>query len=101
MPDTASLQSHRKAFCFGSILPDIKPSFITRRHEFFGTFEDVKAQMKELVDTRLEESNQRVYWRRFGEVIHYMAVILPFLTIKHIQAVLHSIIIMRKYLKTS
>jgi hypothetical protein len=73
MPDTASLQSHRKAFCFGSILPDIKPSFITRRHEFFGTFEDVKAQMKELVDTRLEESNQRVYWRRFGEVIHYMA----------------------------
>ena len=73
MPDTASLQSHRKAFCLGSILPDIKPSFITRRHEFFGTFEDVKAQMKELADTRLEDSNQRAYWRRFGEVIHYMA----------------------------
>ncbi len=102
MPDTASLQSHRKAFCFGSILPDIKPSFITRRHEFFGTFEDVKAQMKELVDTRLEESNQRVYWRRFGEKLFTIwRIILPFLTIKHIQAVLHSIIIMRKYLKTS
>ena len=67
MPDTASLQSHRKAFCFGSILPDIKPSFITRRHEFFGTFEDVKAQMKELVDTRLEaeqsESLLASFWR--------------------------------------
>ena len=41
MQTTASLQSHRKAFCLGSILPDIKPSFITRRHEFYGTFEDV------------------------------------------------------------
>ena len=53
MPDTASLQSHRKAFCLGSILPDIKPSFITRRHEFYGTFEDVKNRMKELADIGL------------------------------------------------
>ena len=73
MQTTASLQSHRKAFCLGSILPDIKPSFITRRHEFYGTFEDVKNRMKELADIRPDESNQRVYWRRFGEVIHYMA----------------------------
>ena len=73
MQTTASLQSHRKAFCLGSILPDIKPSFITRRHEFYGTFEDVKNRMKELTDIRPDESNQRVYWRRFGEVIHYMA----------------------------
>ncbi len=29
--------------------------------------------MRELTDVRLDESNQRVYWRRFGEVIHYMA----------------------------
>ena len=47
MQTTASLQSHRKAFCLGSILPDIKPSFITRRHEFYGTFEDVKNRMKD------------------------------------------------------
>lgn len=73
MQTTASLQSHRKAFCLGSILPDIKPSFITKRHEFYGTFEEVKERMRELADVRLDESNQRVYWRRFGEVIHYMA----------------------------
>ena len=54
MQTTASLQSHRKAFCLGSILPD-------------------KQRMKELADIRPDESNQRVYWRRFGEVIHYMA----------------------------
>ena len=69
MQTTASLQSHRKAFCLGSILPDIKPSFITRRHEFYGTFEDVKNRMKELTDIRPDESNQRVYWRRFGEEV--------------------------------
>ena len=55
MQTTASLQSHRKAFCLGSILPDIKPSFITRRHEFYGTFEDVKNRMKELADIRPDE----------------------------------------------
>ena len=33
----------------------------------------VYAVMKELADIRPDESNQRVYWRRFGEVIHYMA----------------------------
>ena len=60
MQTTASLQSHRKAFCLGSILPDIKPSFITRRYEFYGTFEDVKNRMKELADIRPDESNQRV-----------------------------------------
>ena len=73
MQTTASLQSHRKAFCLGSILPDIKPSFLTKRHEFFGTFDEIKDRMRELMETRLDTDNQRVYWRRFGEVIHYMA----------------------------
>ena len=39
MPANESLQSHRKAFCLGNILPDIQPSFVTKRHEYFGTFE--------------------------------------------------------------
>ena len=56
--------------------------------------------MKELADIRPDESNQRVYWRRFGEVIHYMADYLPFLITKHIQEASASIIIMRKYLRT-
>ena len=73
IPDDQSLQSHRKAFCFGSILPDIKPSFITKRHEFFGTFDEIQGKMQNLIDIGIEDSNQRVYWRRLGEVIHYMA----------------------------
>ncbi len=29
-----------KAFCLGNILPDIQPSFVTKRHEYFGTFDE-------------------------------------------------------------
>lgn len=68
-----SLQSHRKAFCLGSILPDIRPSFVTKRHEFFGTFDEIQEKIVELVEENPENCNARVYWRRFGEVIHYMA----------------------------
>lgn len=68
-----SLQSHRKAFCLGSILPDIRPSFVTKKHEFFGTFDEIQEKIEELVTSGPDISNARVYWRRFGEVIHYMA----------------------------
>ena len=73
MSAASSLQSHRKAFCLGSILPDIRPSFITKRHEYFTTFDQVKESMRRLAVTTPEQSNERVYWRRFGEVIHYRA----------------------------
>lgn len=68
-----SLQSHRKAFCLGSILPDIRPSFLTKKHEFFGTFEEIQDKIRTLVENNPREYNERVYWRQFGEVIHYMA----------------------------
>lgn len=73
MPGVMSLQLHRKAFCLGNILPDIRPSFVTKRHEFFGTFDEIQNKIEELVLLRPEECNERVYWRRFGEVMHYMA----------------------------
>lgn len=68
-----SLQSHRKAFCLGSILPDIRPSFVTKRHEFFGTFSEIQDQLCELVKSGKEQCNERVFWRRLGEIIHYIA----------------------------
>ena len=73
MPADKSLQSHRKAFCLGSILPDIKPSFLTKKHEYFGTFEEIQEKMKALINSSPQEGKERVYWRRFGEVMHYMA----------------------------
>ncbi|MDO4276531.1 MAG: zinc dependent phospholipase C family protein [Eubacteriales bacterium] len=73
MPVAESLQSHRKAFCLGNILPDIRPSFLTKKHEFFGTFEEIQDKIKVLVENEPGECKERVYWRQFGEVIHYMA----------------------------
>ena len=68
-----SLQLHRKAFCLGSILPDCKPSFLTTRHEYFGTHELVQERIRFLVEEGSEICSARVFWRRIGEVIHYIA----------------------------
>ena len=73
MPANESLQSHRKAFCLGSILPDIQPSFVTKRHEYFGTFDEVQGKIRRLVENGLGEYNDRVFWRRTGEIMHYIA----------------------------
>lgn len=72
MPANESLQSHRKAFCLGNILPDIQPSFIIKRHEYFGTFDEVQGKIRRLVQVG-ENYNDRVFWRRAGEVMHYIA----------------------------
>ena len=69
MPANESLQSHRKAFCLGNILPDIQPSFVTKRHEYFGTFDEVQGKIRRLVQSGAEY-NDRVFWRRSGEVMH-------------------------------
>lgn len=68
-----SLQSHRKAFCLGSILPDIRPSFVVKKHEYFSTFGEIQEKMLQLVEHGPLEGKERVYWRNFGEVLHYMA----------------------------
>lgn len=73
MTGADSLQLHRKAFCLGSILPDCKPSFLTTRHEFFGTFEKIQEKMQFLVLNGAETCNERVFWRRIGEILHYIA----------------------------
>ncbi|MDO5337211.1 MAG: zinc dependent phospholipase C family protein [Eubacteriales bacterium] len=75
MPGAVSLQMHRKAFCLGSILPDIQPSFVTKRHEFSTTFEEVQEKIRRLTAdmNAFRISKDRVYWRRLGEIIHYIA----------------------------
>ena len=40
------LSKHKKAFYIGSILPDIKPSFFTRKHTFEETFDILKEEIK-------------------------------------------------------
>lgn len=96
MSEVYSLQQHRKAFCLGNIMPDLRPSFLTTRHEFFGTFSQLQEKMRELIERNPEEDNARVYWRRFGEVMHYMADYFTFLITEHIKEVLQNIIPMKR-----
>ena len=72
--DSLELNQHKKAFYLGSILPDCKPSFLTEKHQFNGTFEKVQGYIRDLTENCVfEERDQRSYWRRVGEVVHYIA----------------------------
>lgn len=72
--EAEQLLQHRKAFYLGSILPDCKPSFLSTKHEFNGTFPMVKKSISRLIeDQGLYEKNQRAFMRHLGEVIHYLA----------------------------
>ncbi len=69
------LKRHKYAFYLGSILPDIKPSFMYRRHEINGTFLTLQEQIKELSSLMPEEGEELCakYYRHLGEVSHYIA----------------------------
>lgn len=75
--DRAGIQSfdkHKKAFYIGSILPDCKPSFITKRHEITGTFQFVEHKIHKLTHGYHKIGDlSTVYFTRLGEVIHYVA----------------------------
>ena len=54
------LRSHKKAFLLGSILPDIRPSFVTKKHEYNGTYEEVQESIRRLTtDCNLLLRNRR------------------------------------------
>lgn len=66
--------NHKFTFCFGSILPDCKPSFLTTPHNFQKTFENVKEKIEKFLENI--ENMQNFGYRaciRLGEIIHYIA----------------------------
>jgi hypothetical protein len=70
--DEQGLCKYRKSFYFGNLLPDIKPSFITERHEIDGTFKYVEKEINRLSETNYG-SNTRAYYRDLGQVVHYVS----------------------------
>lgn len=72
--DDALLKRHRWAFYLGSILPDIQPSFLYKKHEFGGTFEQVRRKIAQLSGETGEEGRQKTrYYRNLGQITHYIA----------------------------
>ena len=73
--DDRNLKKHKLAFYLGSILPDCKPSFVYKKHEITGTFEDVKREIRKLSsDYEKKYKRQKSkYYRNLGQVTHYLA----------------------------
>lgn len=68
------LKKHKLAFYLGSILPDIKPSFIYKRHEINGTFSDISRHIARLSEgQKVMQKKSRKYYMDLGQISHYLA----------------------------
>lgn len=68
------LGQHRKAFCLGSIMPDLNPKMFAVPHEYDMTFDSFKSLCRQILGEAEEGGeNGRVLWRRMGVVMHYLA----------------------------
>lgn len=73
--DDEELKKHRFSFYLGSILPDIKPSFLYRKHEIGRTFPTVRKWIIRLSEERKAQEKKRgkKYYRDLGQLSHYLA----------------------------
>lgn len=72
--DDELLKKHKWAFYLGSILPDVKPSFLYKKHEFDGTFGLVRKRISRLLQEQGENGRRKTkYFRNLGQVTHYIA----------------------------
>ena len=72
--DDDLLKKHKWAFYLGSILPDIQPSFLYKKHEFDGTFGLVRKKISSLSQEQGENGRRRTkYFRNLGQITHYIA----------------------------
>ena len=70
------LKKHKFSFYLGSILPDMKPSFIYKRHEIDGTYPAVRKHIFRLSEgKKLVEKKKkgRKYYMDLGQISHYLA----------------------------
>ena len=69
------LKKHKLSFYIGSVLPDIKPSFVYKRHEMDGTYPDIRRHIERLSEGRklVEKKKGRKYYMDLGQISHYLA----------------------------
>jgi hypothetical protein len=72
--DDATLSRRWKAFYVGSLLPDCRPSFLTRRHEYEETIDLVEKKIRRLVGEKdWKPVDSMRYMVDLGQVCHYLA----------------------------
>ena len=69
------LKKHKLSFYIGSVRPDIKPSFVYKRHEMDGTYPDIRRHIERLSEGRklVEKKKGRKYYMDLGQISHYLA----------------------------
>ncbi len=68
------LHEHKKAFYIGSILPDLTPSFLTKRHTIDETFEILIEEIKKItVNYDIDKGINGYYARHLGVITHYLS----------------------------
>lgn len=68
------LTAHKGAFCWGSILPDCVPSFVTRRHCISDTFFILKKELTLLIEHYDYSKGITGYFcRHLGIILHHVA----------------------------
>ncbi len=74
MANVPSFEKHKKAFYVGNVLPDVKPSFVAKKHEIHETFQRVEKRIYQLTKGyRSFDTLSTMYFVRLGEVNHYIA----------------------------
>lgn len=72
--DDAELKKHRFLFYIGSVLPDIKPSFLYKRHEMTSTFPAISKHIERLSEgQKVLKHKNRKYYLDLGQISHYLA----------------------------
>lgn len=72
--DWEEFEQYKKAFYIGSVLPDVKPTFLYRRHEFEGCFDHMLRMMDKLAKKHTSEKvKMNSYCMLMGEISHYLA----------------------------
>ncbi len=65
---------HKKAFMFGSILPDCMPSFLTRKHNIEETFSILEKELYKVTEKfDIEKGINTYFCRHLGVITHYIA----------------------------
>jgi hypothetical protein len=70
---TWTIQKHKKAFYLGSILPDLNPKMFAAPHEYVTSYEKLQERIRSLTEGWDASDSPRVFWRRLGIVLHYLA----------------------------
>lgn len=68
------LNKHRCAFYMGSILPDLMPSFLTKRHTIDETFDILIQEIRKVTeDYDIQKGITSFYAKHLGIITHYIA----------------------------